>query len=539
MSGSVSHDGSVIVGWTQDQSGQGRGFRWTALTGMRDLGTPGSVSYPWDVSADGSVVVGFTEVLGPRRALRWTEGLRSATSLAGGASHSLGLRIDGTVWAWGHNERGQLGVGTITDRLTPTQTLGLTGVIDVAAGRDYSIALRGDGSVWAWGSNEYGQLGDGTTTGSSTPVWTMVGLPGVAAIAAGSHHSLALRSDGSVWAWGSNEYGQLGDGTTTRRLSPVQVIGLTDAVAIAAGAGHSLAIRRDGSVWAWGNGGTLGDGTTTGRLSPVQVVGLTDAVAIAAAGHSLAVRSDGSVWAWGGNQYGQLGDGTTNVRLTPVPVVGLANATSVAAGGIHSLARLSDGTVWVWGYNVDGRLGDGTTTTQTAPVQAVWLSNATTIACGYEHSLVSRAPAVLGTATLQDISSLNRITVAVTAKLVGTDTSYGPWTVPLGPSGEFSFPAPPAGVYRITAQVPTWLSETIGPILVAPEGQEGLIFDLKNGDVNGDNTVNILDFLTLRTAFGSSSNSSNWNPRADLNRDGTVNSMDFLILRKNFGRSGT
>ena len=161
--------------------------------------------------------------------------------VAGGPYHSLTLKNDGTVWAWGRNDFGELGNGTTTSRYTPVQVKGLTNVVAIAAGYDHSLALRSDGTVWAWGLNGNGQLGDGTTTNRTTPV-QVKGLTNVVAIAAGVYHSLAIRSDGTVWTWGYNTYGQLGDGTTTNKTTPVQVKGLTNVVAIAAGVYHSLAL---------------------------------------------------------------------------------------------------------------------------------------------------------------------------------------------------------------------------------------------------------------------------------------------------------
>ena len=182
--------------------------------------------------------------------------------------------------------------------------------------------------------------GDGTITPRTTPV-QVSGLNGVIAITARLHHSLALRSDGTVWAWGDNAYGQLGDGTTRNRSMPVQVSGLSGVIAVSAGGSRSLALRSDGTVWAWGynSSGQLGDGTTTHRSMPVQVSGLSGVIAFAAGGeHSLALSSDGSVWAWGNNSSGQLIDGTTTQRSTPARS-GLSPAVGIAAGYDYSLAR--------------------------------------------------------------------------------------------------------------------------------------------------------------------------------------------------------
>jgi alpha-tubulin suppressor-like RCC1 family protein len=268
-------------------------------------------------------------------------GLSSVTAVAAGIYHSLALKSDGSVWSWGWNLYGQLGDGTTTNSNVPVAVSGLTGVVAVAAGEDHSLALKSDGTVRAWGANDVGQLGDGTYTNSTTPV-AVYGLTGVVAIAAGRFHNLALKSDGTVWAWGYNGYGQLGDGTSEwRRNVPVAVSGLSGVVAVAAGDYHSLALKSDGTVWAWGgNGwGQLGDGTNTNRNVPVAVSGLSDVVAIAAGYyHSLAIKSDGTVRAWGWNVHGQLGDGTNTDSNVPVAVSSLSNVVAVAGGSYHSLA---------------------------------------------------------------------------------------------------------------------------------------------------------------------------------------------------------
>ena len=304
-------------------------------------------------------------------------GLTGVISIAGGSGHSLALKSDGTVLAWGYNFFGGLGDGTTTNRPTPTPVSLLTGVIAIAGGGYHSLALKNDGTVWAWGLNNNGQLGNGTTNNSTTPL-QVSGLTGVIAIASGANHSLALKSDGTVWAWGNNLYGQLGDGTTNQSTTPVPVGGgLTGVtvIAIAGGSGHSLAEKNDGTVWAWGlNGnGQLGDGSTTNRPAPVQVSLLAGAIAITGGFyHSFAVKNDGTVWAWGNNLYGQLGDGTTTQRTTPVQAFGLTGMIRIAGGGYHSLALKNDGTAWAWGNNFYGQLGDGTTTNRPTPVIVPW-----------------------------------------------------------------------------------------------------------------------------------------------------------------------
>jgi alpha-tubulin suppressor-like RCC1 family protein len=333
--------------------------------------------------------------------------LANVTVMGGGAFHSLAVESDGSVWAWGNNTFGQVGNGSNsgpgnTGVFTPTQVLGVSGAINVAgggiqSGQQHSLALKSDGTVWGWGSNGSGQLGNGTTTSATRAGKTLV-LTDTVAIAAGGQHSLALKNDGTVWAFGSNSSGQLGIGNLTNQSTPVQVTALSGIIAIAAGGNHSLAVKNDGTVWAWGNNvdGQLGNGTTSQQTTPVQVSGLTGATLVAAGNvHSVALKSDGTVWAWGDNSSAELGTGTTGGTSTsPVQVTGLASVTAISsqANGKHTLALKSDGSVWGWGANVFGQLGDGTTTTRSAPVQMTGLSGrAASLSAGGSHSLILEA----------------------------------------------------------------------------------------------------------------------------------------------------
>ena len=289
----------------------------------------------------------------------------------------------GDVATWGINWHGELGNGTTRDRNVAGLVSGLDGsVIAVDGNGGHSLALLNDGTVRAWGSNSGGELGDGTTTNRPTPV-PVSGLTGVTAVAAGNTFSLALLSDGTVRNWGSG-------GSTSMQTTPVQVPGLTGVIAIAAGDYHALALLADGTVRAWGpnNHGKLGDGTTTDRPTPVPVSGLTGVTAIAAGWEtSFAVLRDGTVRAWGRNGDNELGDGTTTDRPTPVPVSGLTGVTAVAAG-LVSFALLADGTVRAWGDNEWGQLGDGTKTDRPTPVPVSGLTGVTAIttACNGLHT---------------------------------------------------------------------------------------------------------------------------------------------------------
>ncbi len=312
------------------------------------------------------------------------------TAVAGGWGHSIGIKADRTVAAWGSNEHGQLGDGTTAARSGPVSISAVTDITAVAAGADHSIALKAEGSVWAWGSNEYGQLGDGTTSDRSSPV-QVAGLSNVIAIAGGGGHTIALKKDGTVWTWGGNEYGQLGDGTIMYRSIPVQTKGFYGVVAVAAGRDHTIALKGDGTVWAWGANdfGQLGEGTTESRITPVEVKGISDIAAIACGHeHAVAIKKDGTVWAWGNNSYGQLGDGTEIHRRTPVQAQGIADASSISAGREHTIAVKKDGTVMAWGANQQKQLGEDAVSYRSSPVEVGRISGkAAVIASGGYHIL--------------------------------------------------------------------------------------------------------------------------------------------------------
>jgi alpha-tubulin suppressor-like RCC1 family protein len=301
----------------------------------------------------------------------------SVTMISGAISHSLALTASDHVWAWGDNVFSQLGndptdTGIFRSAL-PLLIQDLPPVVQISGGGQFSLTRTASGQVWGWGRNDRGQLGDGTTVISrSTPVQAMFPtVSPVVQVVACLGHCLARTVDRQEFAWGTNNFGQLGDGTTTNRSTPVEVIGLpADVTAVACGqsANFSFALTASDQVWAWGsnNFGQLGDGTTVDRHTPVQTVGLPagDPVVAISAGftHTLALTASGEVWAWGFNINGQLGDGTTTERHTPVRTVGLPDGdpvTQIAAGADFSLALTASGHVWGWGINELGQLGTG------------------------------------------------------------------------------------------------------------------------------------------------------------------------------------
>ena len=257
-------------------------------------------------------------------------------------------------------------------------------VISVAAGGYHSLILKSDSTLWTCGWNYYGQLGDGTNTNRLTPVQVM---SSVQSVSGGYDHSFILKTDGTLWACGNNANGQIGDGTTMTRYTPVQV--MSSVRNMAAGGSHSLILKSDGTLWACGyNGeGRLGDGTTIDRYTPVQVMSNVQSVS-AGGGHNLILKSDGTLWACGNNWYGQIGDGSTTNRYTPVQIMS-GGVQSMAAGDAHSFILKSDGTLWAWGSNFYGELGDGTTTNRYTPVQV--MSSVQSMAGGSFYSLILKS----------------------------------------------------------------------------------------------------------------------------------------------------
>ena len=361
----------------------------------------------------------------------WTTGVCASISSASSSSlpriaassQSLLLDTDGTVYAWRENNAGQLGNGTLLRSPIPTQVQSpwgtgiLSRIQSVSAAGSTSLALSTEGEVYAWGSNDVGQLGNGTTTDSSKPVQVKGEggggvLNGIRAISAGLN-SLALKHDGTVYAWGDNGFGELGIGTTTSSTVPVQVKGmggvwfLSGIKAVASGGFYSLALANDGSVYAWGYNsyGQLGNGTFTDSSVPVQVkgvggVGILSGIKAIAAGSAsaLALSEDGKVYAWGHNGVGTLGNGSTTNSSVPVQVKGaggagvLSNIKAISAD-VHALALTNNGTVYAWGYNSSGELGDGTLTDSSVPVQVQGVggtgvfSGIQSIAAGDQYSL--------------------------------------------------------------------------------------------------------------------------------------------------------
>lgn len=317
------------------------------------------------------------------------------TQVATGYYHSIGLSLDGNVYSWGDNSAGQLGNGTFTGNNVPVavSTAGvLSGKIitQIAAGGFHSIALASDGKVYTWGGNHIGQLGTGNTINSNVPVAVdnsgVLNGKFITQIAAGYGHSIALASDGTIYTWGYNQYGQLGNGSNTDSNVPVAVstggvLNGKTIVQIAAGYGYSMALASDGTLFTWGHNssGQLGNGTFIDSNVPVAVYtsGVLSGktiIQIASGGfHSIVLVSDGTVYTWGWNFYGQLGNGNNTNSNIPIAVStgGVLNGKTIvkiASGSDHSIALASDGTLYTWGRNSSGQLGNGSSTDSNVPV---------------------------------------------------------------------------------------------------------------------------------------------------------------------------
>ncbi len=297
-----------------------------------------------------------------------------------GYYHSLGLKDDGTLWSWGRNRYGQLGNGTIggisgADTETPTQIGTDTNWADIATARNTCLALKTNGTLWAWGRNSSGQLGIGSTTDTGTPTqvgsatdWDKIGR--------GHHTSHAIKTNGTLWGWGFNDYGTVGDGTTTQRTSPVQ-IGSDTNWAFVSSSQHTVALKTNNTLYTWGRNtyGQLGQGDSgdgTERDTPTQVGTDTDWDKAQAGGHhSIALKTDGKIYTWGWNQWGQCGNGESGSDaddvLTPTQMGSDDDWEQISSSAQFNHAIKSNDKLYGWGIGIC--IGDGATSTRNTPVQ--------------------------------------------------------------------------------------------------------------------------------------------------------------------------
>lgn len=309
-----------------------------------------------------------------------------------GGEQFAGIKSDGTLWVCGKNQFGQLGDNTsnTTHKSSPIQTIsGGTNWYDLCCGQNHTVSIKTDGTLWLWGRNAYGQIGDNTISDRSSPVQTVTVAANWWKISAGFNHTVALKTDGTLWSWGRNNQGQLGDNSITNRSSPVQTVTLGNNWSqISCGYAHTVALKTDGTLWAWGIGtyGNLGDNSATTKSSPVQVVGAATNWKQISAGqtYTTAIKNDGTLWGWGSNFFGQLGTNDTSSFSSPVQTItrGTTWKNLGTALSLTTCATKTDGTIWVWGRNNNGQLGNNTVSNTSSPIQSLTGNNWKSISCG-------------------------------------------------------------------------------------------------------------------------------------------------------------
>lgn len=321
-------------------------------------------------------------------------------TISAGSSHTATIASNGTIWAWGSNYYGEIGDGTNSDKNVPTASGSTSGWQSIVAGGMVTFAIKTDGTLWAAGMNTAGQLGDGTMTNRNTLTqigtdtnWKTVSTHKSTDLT----HTLAIKNNGALWAWGENTEGQLGDGTNINRTIPTIIGSESNWQSVSAGYKSTAAIKINGTLWTWGanNYGVLGDGSTgSNRNTPAQVGNDTD-WRMVSVGNSfmLAIKNNGTLWAAGYNVVGQLGDGTYNNRNTIIQIGTDTNWIAVSAGGSHSLALKGDGTLWAWGNKIHGQLGMGAPAEHSniiTPTQVGTDTNWKIVSAGSRHSLAQK-----------------------------------------------------------------------------------------------------------------------------------------------------
>ena len=291
------------------------------------------------------------------------------------------IKTDGSLWMWGGGTYGQLGTGNTTGQSSPVQTVaGGTNWIQVSSGGTYATvgAIKTNGTLWTWGQNNYGQLGTNNTTDTSSPVQTVAAGTNWKFISTGGRAQAAIKTDGTLWMWGQNNYGNLGTNDRTNRSSPIQTVaGGTNWQSVSCGASSMItgAIKSDGTLWTWGLGGyygALGANNLINYSSPIQTIaGGTNWKQVSAGGYYMgAVKTDGTLWMWGNNNYGNLGDNTTTAKSSPIQTIaGGTNWKQLSSGQQNCAAIKTDGTLWGWGTNANGQLSVNDTTPRSSPVQ--------------------------------------------------------------------------------------------------------------------------------------------------------------------------
>lgn len=331
----------------------------------------------WSWGFNGSGQLGDNTTISKNTPVSIVGTRKTFCKISSGDSHVLGLTNSGAIWAWGSANNGRLGDNQqVTNRCTPVSVLGTTKTFcQISAGTSTSYGIDKNGRLWGWGTNTAGQVGINSTGFAFTPMSVLGAVKTFCRVSGGTSFALAIDKNGRVWGWGNNGSGQLGDNTTTQRLTPVSVAGAVKTFCrIVAGKGsgssglYSLGIDKNGLVWAWGSpsNGKLGNALINSRLSPTSVLGAVKTFSFISISTSFssAIDKNGRAWSWGSNTFGNLGDNSIVNKPTPVSVAGTTKTfCQIAASGGHQLAIDNRGRAWSWGVASLGRLGDNQTAT--------------------------------------------------------------------------------------------------------------------------------------------------------------------------------
>ena len=312
--------------------------------------------------------------------------------VSAGGSHTCGVTANHRAYCWGTNGSGALGDGTTDERLSPVAVVGGLSFRQVSAGVSFTCGVTTDDRAYCWGSNFQGQLGDGTTSHRQVPV-AVAGARRFRQVQVGSSHACAITMDNLAFCWGDNASGKLGDGTMTNRLIPVRVqAGARRFTRVSVGYYHTCGVAADALGYCWGANftGQLGDGTTTDRVTPVAIRGGRSLRQLSAGSqHTCAVTIGNAAYCWGSNRYGQIGDGTSGYasrRVRPVAVLGGRSFAAVGADGGHSCGVTTSNVAYCWGDNASGQLGDATNTKRTTPVAVAGGQRFSGLSTGYFHN---------------------------------------------------------------------------------------------------------------------------------------------------------
>jgi alpha-tubulin suppressor-like RCC1 family protein len=352
----------------------------------------------WLWGAGGSGLLGNNATTNQSSPVQTVSSGTNWRSVSVGNFHTGAIKTNGELWTWGLGTNGRLGTDSVTSQSSPVQTIsGGTNWKTVSAGNAHTAAIKTNGELWSWGNGACGRLGNNAITNHSSPVQTISGGTNWKTVSAGNAHTAAIKTNGELWTWGYGAFGQLGNNATTNRSSPVQTVsGDMSWRSVSAGRFHTAAIKTDGSLWLWGSGsaGKLGNNSDINQSSPVQTVSAGNTWRTVSAGnaHTAAIKTNGELWLWGEGSFSQLGTNATTSRSSPVQTVsGGTNWRTASVGNYQTAGIKTDGSLWMWGRGGYGILGTNATTYQSSPVQTVaGGTNWRTASSGGYHTAATR-----------------------------------------------------------------------------------------------------------------------------------------------------